>query len=369
MLVWMLPAALLAQAPEARLDPRSSFQVNLPAGSPVALKSADWAPSTAAMRGGALQLDLHSTLLLTNTSGRRINGISFLVLAQEVTPGGKASVTVPSLDVGPEETFPVKIDLRLMRPPAPAQGALVEVSLDGVLFEDLTFFGPNRLNSRRAMTAWELEARRDRKYLLALLESGGGAALQAEMTATLNRLAAQPRLEIQSARSGRATIAVGSEQQIEFALLDLPGAPVELTGGLVRVAGNQARLPRLELQNRSRRTVRSLEIGWLLKDEAGREYHAGALPAEVGLKAGEKTEFTKDAALKFFRAGGAPVSIASLTAYVAQVEFAEGDQWVPPHAGAALAGRLPVPAELERLAGIYRKRGLAAVEQIVRRGR
>jgi hypothetical protein len=32
------------------------------------------------------------------------------VLAQEVTPGGKASVAVPSLNVASGETFPVRVD-------------------------------------------------------------------------------------------------------------------------------------------------------------------------------------------------------------------------------------------------------------------
>jgi hypothetical protein len=40
-------------------------------------------------------LDLHTALSLRNTGGRRIRGITLLVTAQEVTPGGKASVSVP----------------------------------------------------------------------------------------------------------------------------------------------------------------------------------------------------------------------------------------------------------------------------------
>ena len=55
--------------------------------------------------------------------------------------------------------------MRLLRPLSAAPGPLVEISLDGVLFDDLTFFGPNKLNSRRTMMVWELEARRDRKHL------------------------------------------------------------------------------------------------------------------------------------------------------------------------------------------------------------
>ena len=362
--------ACVALALAAQPDPRGSFKVNLPPDAPVSLQPPNWDQSSVTMRGGAMQVDLHSTLYLRNTGGRRIRGISFLVLAQEVTPGGKASVTVPSLDVDPGESFPVKIDLRLMRPPAAASGALVEVLLDGVLFEDLTFFGPNRINSRRAMTAYELEARRDRRFFLARLDAGGPTALQGEMIATLNRIASQPRLEIQSARAGRSSNSVGSEQQIEFSMLELPEAPVELLGGLGRVSGNEARLPKLDLRNRSRRPVRSLEIGWLMKDTAGREYYAGDVPADLALKPGERSEFVKDSTLRFARPGGQPVPIATMTAYVAGVEFADGDQWIPSHSALStprLSSVLPVSPEAQRLAELYSRKGLDAVTRQLQR--
>src|SRR5512140_3839619 len=148
-------SAAWAQAPDAR----SSVKINLPPDSPVTLVSADWGESRATPRGGAMQLDLHASLQLRNAGPRRVRGVTLLVLAQDVTPGGKASVSAPSLDVGAAEVFPVRIDLRLLRPLG--GGPLVEVGLDGVLFDDLSFYGPDRLNSRRSMTSWELEARRD----------------------------------------------------------------------------------------------------------------------------------------------------------------------------------------------------------------
>jgi len=48
--------------------------------------------------------------------------------------------------------------MQLVRPTQTAAGPLVEVNLDGVLFQDLSFYGDDRLNSRRTMTAWEMEA-------------------------------------------------------------------------------------------------------------------------------------------------------------------------------------------------------------------
>ena len=74
------------------LDSRSTMHITLPEDSPVTVVSADWGESTASPRGGAMLLDLHTSLSLRNSSNRRIRGVTLLVQAQEVTPGGKASV-------------------------------------------------------------------------------------------------------------------------------------------------------------------------------------------------------------------------------------------------------------------------------------
>ncbi|MCX6637267.1 MAG: hypothetical protein NT090_19610 [Acidobacteria bacterium] len=171
-------SAAWAQAPDAR----SSVKINLPPDSPVTLVSADWGESRATPRGGAMQLDLHASLQLRNAGPRRVRGVTLLVLAQDVTPGGKASVSAPSLDVGAAEVFPVRIDLRLLRPLG--AGPLVEVGLDGVLFDDLSFYGPDRLNSRRSMTSWELEARRDRRHFKSILEAQGAEGLRNQVLAS-----------------------------------------------------------------------------------------------------------------------------------------------------------------------------------------
>ncbi len=362
-LITLLGAATLcAQGGDVPLDPRNSYKVNFPTESPVALVSADWGQSSAVARGGALQVDLHSTLVLKNASPRAIRGVSLLVLAQEVTPGGKGSVTVPSLDVQPGETFPVRIDLRLMRPLAAPATALVEVGLDGVLFEDLTFFGPNRLNAKRAMLAWEMEARRDRKALLSALESGGEEALRAQLLAALARRDSQPQMPMQVARALPSTN-FDAGKAVSFALLHLPESPVELLSGEARMAGQEARAPHIEVQNRSRKPIRYLELGWVARDSDGREYPAGTLPADVSLAPGQQSTIRKDHTLRFAR------PVTGLTAYPSMVEFNDGDLWVPPQSAMRdprLASVLPVSGEMMRLAGLYRRKGLAAVVQQLR---
>src|SRR5579864_9331061 len=108
-------------------------KIDLPKDSPVAVIASDYGDSNESARGGAMLLDLHAALSLRNSSQRRIRGITLLVTAQDVTPGGKGSVMVTSLDVGPDETFPVRIDLRLLRPLPASLAVPVQISLDGVL--------------------------------------------------------------------------------------------------------------------------------------------------------------------------------------------------------------------------------------------
>src|SRR5579871_3425178 len=86
-------------------------RVDLPADSPVTLVTVDWGGTDATVRGGAFFVDVHASLSLRNSSQKRLRAITLAVLSQEVTPGGKGSVSIPSLDVAPGETFPVNVDL------------------------------------------------------------------------------------------------------------------------------------------------------------------------------------------------------------------------------------------------------------------
>ena len=286
-----------------KLDPRSTMHITFPEDSPVTVVSADWGESNASARGGAMLLDLHTSLSLRNSGSRRIRGVTLLVSAQDVTPGGKASVSVPSLNAASGENFPIRIDLRLLRPLQAGSAPLVEIGLDGILFDDLSFFGPNRLNSRRSMTVWELEARRDRQYFRQVLESHGREALKAEMLASLDHQADRSVMDARVAQSGRATT-TRSERQIQVAFLEAPSAPVAASDGMVRIADNEARSPRLFVRNTTSRPVRAMEMGWLIKDERGREFVAGSIPVDLALAPGQKTTLVQDVTFKFSQANG-----------------------------------------------------------------
>ncbi len=336
-------------------------KIDLPSDSPVAVLSADYKDSDESVRGGAMLLDLHAALSLRNSSQRRIRGVTLLVTAQDVTPGGKGSVTVTSLDVGPDEAFPVRIDLRLLRPLQSSASVPVQISLDGVLFEDLSFYGPDKLSSRRTMTLSEYEARRDRRYFKSLLAEGGPERLRQEMLASLAHQADRPSMDVQVTRGARATN-FEPEKQVQFAFLRLPDSPVNPIEGMARIAGNEARAPRVEVENRSDRSIRYLEIGWILQDRGGREFMAGSVPAELSLPAGQKRQLLENTTLKFPQPHGAqPLAIEGMTGFVSSVEFSDGTVWIPSRAdlGTPQLQRVVAPSDEEqRLAQIYSKKGL-----------
>jgi hypothetical protein len=338
-------------------------KIDLPTDSPVMLVHSENGESSEIARGGAMLVDLHAALSLKNSTQRRIRGITLLVTAQDVTPGGKGSVTVTSLDVGPQETFPIRIDLRLLRPLQASSNVPVQIGLDGVLFEDLSFYGPDKLSSRRNLTLAEWEARRDRKYFKALLAEGGAERLRTEIVASMTHQADRPSVDVQVVRGSRATNAE-PEKQVQFAFLRLPDSPIEPMDGMARIAGNEARAPRLEVRNRSDRAIRYLEIGWILQDHNGREFLAGSVPAELKLDPGQSSHILENKTLKFPQRGTQALAIEGMTGFVSNVQFSDGSVWIPSRAdlGTPQLQRVMAPSDEEqRLVQLYRKRGIQAL--------
>jgi hypothetical protein len=363
---WLaLLGAGVALAQDVPLEGR--VNINLGKDSPVALVGMSTGDSHSSSRGAALVLDLHMSLTLRNTGASRIHGVALRVVSQEVTVGGKGSVAIPSLNIGPGETFPVRIDMQLMRPTQAAGGPLVDVNLDGVLFEDLSCAGPDRLNSCRTMTAWEMEAQRDREHFKRILAQAGPQGLRQAMIESLGRQSARPQLDVRVTRAPAVTsAALGPVHAEQFAFLQFPDSPIEPLEGWAQVASNEARAPRIEVRNRSAASVKYVELGWLVSDSGGRQYLAASLPAadpSLFLPAGKTAHVEQDTALRFTRAGQ-PVSIQGATGFVSRVQFADGKVWVPSRADLdrfSLTKVLPASAEEQRLDDLYVKRGLDAL--------
>lgn len=364
---------LRAQTPalNAGSDAASSVRIDLPADSPVTLISTSMGQSRVSARGGMLVLDLHMSLTLRNSGSRRVRGVMLLITAQEFTPGGKGSVARPCIDVPAGQNFSLPVDIRLVRPVQQAQGPLVHVQLDGVIFDDLSFYGPNRLNSQRSMTMWEVEAQRDRTYYKQVLQAKGEDGLRKEMLSGLAKEGDRPQLDVALSRNGRAVGSAASADagtagdHLRFAFLRMPDAPVLPVQGQAEVIGNEARSPWIEVENRSKKSVRYVEIGWVVKDKEGNEYLVGSVPGSgvTAIPAGLRGRLEPDTTLKFSRAGR-PIGIESMTGFVTQVEFADGKVWVPTRQdldSSPLLRTMSPSAEEQRLLDIYAKQGLAAL--------
>ena len=331
-----------------------NHKIDFPKDSPVSLLSEDFGNSNATARGANL-IDVNAALSLRNSGQKRIRSMTLMVSTPDAA--GKGSVSVPTLDAGPGETFSVHISTRMVRP-LTAGNPVVEVTLDGVLFDDLSFYGPDLLHSQRNMIRWELEAQRDRKYFKTLLAAGGPEGLRKEMLSSLARQGDSSQRGVQMVR-GRATN-IDAEPESQFAFLDIPESPVEASGGMARIGTNLAGAPRFEVRNRSPRAVQHLEISWIVKDQQGREFLAASMPADMKLAPNQSGQVAQDAALRFDR----PISIQSMSGFVSSVEFADGSQWIPSR-GALDQTRLrqlvaPSPEE-QRLSQIYTRKGIQAL--------
>ena len=331
------------------------LKIDFPKDSPVSTLSTDFGPSNATASGGANLIEVNAALSLRNSGQKRIRSMTLMVSAQDAA--GKGSVSVPTLDVPPGETFSIRIDTRLVRPLS-AGNPVVEVTLDGILFDDLSFYGPDMLHSQRNMIMWELEAQRDRKYFKTLLASSGAEGLRKEMLSSLARQSDSSQRGVQMVR-GRSTN-IDAERESQFAFLDIPESPVEASNGRARIGANLAGAPQFEVRNRSPRAVQHLEIAWIVKDQQGREFLAASMPADMKLAPNQSGPVAQDAALRFDR----PISIQSMSGFVSSVEFADGSQWIPSRS-ALEQPRLrqvvaPSPEE-QRLSQIYSKKGLQAL--------
>ena len=359
---------------DARVTSDSAVNVTVPSGVPLSIASIDAAETEINARGGALLIDLRCTLSVRNTSKAAVRGVSFSVFTQEGTIGGKASVAAPSLNVAPDGTFPVRLNLRLLRPlPAPENG-LVNVVVDGVLVSGLTFFGPDKLDSRRRLMVWEMEADRDRAYFRAALAAGGKEKLREEILASFQRQQDRPRLQARPAgRGGRVLSSAARARtgnQVALAFLDVPESPLEALGGFAMVDGRSSGSPQVTVRNRSRKAVRYFEMGWLVDDADDKRYAAGSLPglaSRVDLGPGQSLSTSPQQRFVFSprsRSDDSRFAIKGMTGYVSHVLFEDDSIWIPSRESldkTRLLDVTPPSPEEQRLTDLYLNKGLDAL--------
>jgi len=375
----ILIAALIAGATisSAADNPAGGWlAVEFPRDSPVLLVSSALGPSTPHIRGASLAMDIHASLLLRNTGAKPISGITLTVDAQGIMPSGRGSVTIPSLRLEPGDVFPVRLDLQLLRPfnavRTEADPAMVRVSLDCALFNDFSAYGPDKLGSRRTLMVYELEARRDRRYLAALIGSGRFTQIREELNFGLQDLTPE-QLGLELLHRPRTN----PERERAFAVgaVSFPSAPVQPLGGNAQVFENEVRAPRVELRNTSQKPVRAIDVGWIIRDDRGRDFVAGSVPAAVELAPVQQTAHTiESGTLRFSRPTGQPMVIGGLMTFVNDVEFSDGKLWIPSRADIDKATSDPLlrrsladSPEQQRLADIYRRKGMSGLAEELKR--
>ncbi len=364
---------LSSSAAWAQSDNAQWLDVQFPRDSPVLPISFSLRPSTARAIGNSTTLDLHASILLRNTSAKSITGLTLRIEAQDLAPAGKASLSVPSLHAQPGDVFPLRLDLELRKPfgAIAMQGATVQVTLDCALFKDFTSYGPDKLNSRRSLIIYELQARRERQYVAGLLEAGRLAEIREELNFGLQDVQ-QPTLGLEVSHLPGTSGPRHTTSSLD--MMNFASSPVRPTGGSVRIADGNISSPQIDVKNDSQKTVRSVEVGWIVRDEHGKEYLAGSMPVAIQLKPVETGTLSEPATLRFFRAAGQPVAIEALTAFVSDVEFVNGDHWIPSRADISAATKNPAlrralidSPEQQRLAEIYRRKGISGLTTELKR--
>jgi hypothetical protein len=343
------------------------IQVSFPSDGPVDVVSYNLGKSTASVRGVSLALNLHTSLTLRNNGDKRIRGLTLLVEAPDLTPSGRASVMTPTLDVAPGANFPVRLDLELLRPFGAGRSGtpLVNVTLDCVLFDDLSAYGLDRIRSKRSLLVYELEARRDRSYYRALVDRGQLAKLQQEMDFGLPE-SRVPQLGFELLNDIRLN--TRPSRPVHVASVSFPDSPLQMLDGVAKVFGNEVQTPGVELRNRSQKTTQSVEVGWILRDNHGKGYMAGTMPQIVSIGPVQQARVQQSGILRLSHPSGTPVLITALAAYVRNVQFTDGDVWIPSRSDIANSDMEPYlkheilsSPEQQRLSAIYRRSGMSGL--------
>ncbi len=144
-------------------------------------------------------------------------------------------------------------------------------------------------------------------------------------------------------------------------------------GGSVRLAGNEAREPHIDVRNRSAKAIRYFEIGWLVKDSHGKEFWAASIPggSDLNSAAGATARAAQNTALKFAHGQGEPRWRSKRDDRICEPGRVYGRADLGTGSGgnvakAQFAGVLGAASlEEQRLTDLYRKQGLQAlVEEI-----
>jgi len=352
-------------------DPARAVNVEIASDVPLSLVSQDLSKTKIQVMGALMVIDLNCRLEVRNDSDRFLRGVVMGVVTAEHSPGGKASVAVPSLNIPPDGTTDLSVDLKLVRPFPPSSNHAVNLSIDGALFTNLTFRGPNQFDSRRKLVVWEKEAERDRAHFKSLLAAGGRRQLETAIQVSVQRQQQRPRLQAELEQQLRKLITAAQplERRIALSRHDFSEAPLEIVSGSALVEGSRVISPEITVKNRSPKPVRYYELGWLVSDGSGVRYNTGLVPvptdrSQLAPGAEASTRSQRSFVLNRDGSGSGGFAIGSMSGYVRNVEFEDGSVWIPTRRDLevlSLDRAAPVSVEEQRLTQLYGRQGVEAV--------
>ncbi|MEJ7608436.1 MAG: hypothetical protein WKF37_19740 [Bryobacteraceae bacterium] len=147
------------------------------------------------------------------------------------------------------------------------------------------------------------------------------------MLASLEKQADRINMDARVAQSGRSTT-TRNEQQFALAFLNSPSAPLATSDGMVRLADNEARSPRMQIRNQTTRPIRAFEMGWIVRDDRGKEYIAGSVPSTSGCLRMERLQWFRMRPSAFPRLEVSRLRFG-IERFLSSVEFEDGSMWVP----------------------------------------
>lgn len=368
-------AIALGIAPLARAEsPAPAVQFNVPDDSPILLQSFDVSAVPERPRGTPIVREFDTRLRVRNASSKTIVGVAVSVAYEGISAVPAASVVTTGIRVAPQAEFPLHIALETAHATrvSISSPGTVQILLDCVLFSDLSTYGPNHLRERMNLLVYELQARRERGYISQLLKAGRLPDIREELNFGLPAEAPAWALKVATQRN------MGRGELLHVQAL-LESGPIQIVRGTIEAAGGRFWSPLFEVRAQNRAVPASLDIALILADERGREAIAAILPFSIEADASGTIRLQSAITAQASALDSVPVLIRKCHAFVSDVRFADGSVWIPSRADLekASAASLPNDAPLlnalstcperQRLAAVFRRGGMQAVESDLKR--
>lgn len=361
----LLFASAIAAAANASAP---ALKINLPAGSPLLLQSVSLSSTPQHERGIPAAERFEALLQLRNTGNKTIVGISFSISYESFSSVPAASQIVTGLRVAPEGEFPLHVALET------AHGARVtinspanvHITLDCVLFSDLSTYGPDRLGQHRNLLVYELQARREREYVSQLLKEGRLPDVREELNFGLPPEPPAWILTINRPPQYVRAHSLSIQPLVE-------DSPVHVVGGTVQAVGGRFWSPVFEVRSDPGPSPIAIDIALILADERGREAVAAILPFSIKPATGETTALQSDISAQATALDSVPVLIRKCYAFISAIHFSDASVWVPSRSDlerasdGSLLTALSACPERERLASLFRRGGMQAVASDLKR--